>query len=163
MCARKAGEKPNVIVFFTDQQRWDSTGVHGNPMNITPNFDRMAREGTLMHNAFTCQPVCLPARASLQTGKFATQVGCHTNAQNFPADEKSLAHYFGEAGYHTGYIGKLHLYGCGNEPVPEEKRIGYQHWLAANVLEFCSDAYNCVMYDNANNEVKLPGYRVDGQ
>ena len=35
--------KPNVIVFFTDQQRWDTTGVHGNPLDLTPNFDRMAR------------------------------------------------------------------------------------------------------------------------
>lgn len=34
--------RPNVIVFFTDQQRWDTTGVHGNPMDLTPNFDRMA-------------------------------------------------------------------------------------------------------------------------
>ena len=35
--------QPNVIVFFTDQQRWDTTGVHGNPLNLTPSFDRMAR------------------------------------------------------------------------------------------------------------------------
>jgi len=38
--------KPNVIVFFTDQQRHDTTGVQGNPMNLTPNFDRLARAGT---------------------------------------------------------------------------------------------------------------------
>ena len=35
--------KPNVIVFFTDQQRWDSTGLHGNPLELTPNLDRVAR------------------------------------------------------------------------------------------------------------------------
>ena len=29
---------PNVIVFFTDQQRWDTTGVHGNPLDLTPKF-----------------------------------------------------------------------------------------------------------------------------
>ena len=55
-----ATRRPNVIVFFTDQQRWDSTGVHGNPLDLTPNFDRMARRGTHCHNAFTCQPVCGP-------------------------------------------------------------------------------------------------------
>jgi arylsulfatase A-like enzyme len=37
--------RPNVIVFFTDQQRWDSTGVHGNPLNLTPNLDRLAQRG----------------------------------------------------------------------------------------------------------------------
>jgi len=35
-------KKPNIIVFFTDQQRWDTTGVHGNPLGLTPNFDRVA-------------------------------------------------------------------------------------------------------------------------
>jgi len=42
--------KPNVIIFFTDQQRWDSTGVHHNPLELTPNFDRMAQEGTHCFN-----------------------------------------------------------------------------------------------------------------
>ena len=55
--------RPNVIVFFTDQQRWDTTGVHGNPLDLTPNFDRMAQQGTDVHYSFTCQPVCGPARA----------------------------------------------------------------------------------------------------
>ncbi len=39
-------ERPNVMVFFTDQQRWDSTGLGGNPLDLTPNFDRVARAGT---------------------------------------------------------------------------------------------------------------------
>ena len=39
-------KNPNVIVFFTDQQRWDTTGLHGNPMGLTPNLDRLAREHT---------------------------------------------------------------------------------------------------------------------
>ena len=36
-------DRPNVVVFFTDQQRWDSVGLHGNPLDLTPNFDRLAR------------------------------------------------------------------------------------------------------------------------
>jgi hypothetical protein len=39
-------EPPNVIVCFTDQQRWDTTGVHGNPLDLTPNLDRLAQRGT---------------------------------------------------------------------------------------------------------------------
>ena len=57
---------------------------------------------------------------------------------------KTLTHYFGEAGYATGYIGKWHLYsrsGAGPGPVPAEHRGGYDYWLASNVLEFTSDAY----------------------
>jgi hypothetical protein len=46
-----------VIVFFTDQQRWDTAGAHGNPLGLTPNFDRSAREGTWVRRSFTVQPV----------------------------------------------------------------------------------------------------------
>ncbi|MBM4046305.1 MAG: arylsulfatase, partial [Planctomycetes bacterium] len=76
---RKRSDRPNVIVFFTDQQRWDTSGLHGNPLDLMPNFDRMAQQGTHCFNAFTCQPVCGPARAVLQTGLYATTVGCHRN------------------------------------------------------------------------------------
>ncbi len=55
----KSAARPNGIVFFTDQQRFDSTGVHGNPLELTPNFDRLAAEGTHLFNSFTCQPVCV--------------------------------------------------------------------------------------------------------
>ncbi|MGG1516350.1 sulfatase-like hydrolase/transferase [Paenibacillus oryzisoli] len=154
-------KKANVIVFFTDQQRFDTTGVHGNPLGLTPNFDRMAMEGTHVFNSFTCQPVCGPARSSLQTGKYATATGCYVNGIPLRQDEKTLAHYFREAGYHTGYIGKWHL--AGEEPVPETQRGGYQEWLGANVLEYASDAYDTVLYNGENEPVKLPGYRVDAQ
>lgn len=152
-------KQPNVIVFFTDQQRWDTTGVHGNPLGLTPNFDRMAKIGTHVSHSFTCQPVCGPARSSLQTGLYATETGCYRNNIPLSSDQRTLAHYFKESGYQTGYIGKWHL--AGAEPVPEEQRGGYDYWLAANALEECSDSYHTVLYDNEEKEVKLPGYRVD--
>lgn len=154
-------EKPNVIVFFTDQQRMDTTGVHGNPLGLTPHFDRIAREGTHLYNTFTCQPVCGPARSCLQTGMYATATGCYRNGIPLPEDSRTMAHYFKDAGYDTGYIGKWHL--AEQEPVPVEERGGYDYWLAANLLELSSDAYSTVLYDNDCNEVKLPGYRVDAQ
>ena len=46
---RYSMKQPNVIVFFTDQQRWDTTGAGGNPCGLTPNFDRMAQELSLIH------------------------------------------------------------------------------------------------------------------
>lgn len=153
------GLRPNVIVFFTDQQRWDSTGVHGNPLGLTPNFDRAALRGTHFFNLFTCQPVCGPARSCLQTGRYATQTGCFRNGVSLPADARTLAHAFGDAGYATAYIGKWHL--AQGEPVPLAQRGGYQYWLAANALEHTSDAYHTVVYDTEGQEVVLPGYRVD--
>ena len=155
-------DRPNVIVFFTDQQRWDTTGIHGNPTGLTPNFDRMAQNGTDVHRCFTCQPVCGPARSSLQTGLYATNTGCFRNGIPMSPDATTLAHHFQRANYSTGCIGKWHLgpndsYG----PVDPNYRGGYDYWLASNILEFTSDAYNVVMYDNDDNPVRLPGYRVD--
>ena len=155
-------KKPNVVVFFTDQQRWDTMGLHGNPMDLTPNLDRLARGHTHVAHSFTCQPVCGPARSCLQTGLYATTTGCFRNGIPLPAGSRTLAHYFKEAGYQTGYIGKWHLNGRGSMgPVPREQRGGYDYWLASNTLEFTSDAYHTVLYDEAEQPVELPGFRVD--
>ena len=121
----KRKESPNVIVFFTDQQRYDTTGVHGNPDHLTPNFDRMALEGTFCKYAFTPQPVCGPARACLQTGKYATTLGNYRNAIPLDISQKTMAHYFREAGYDTAYSGKWHL-GTSRLAVPERERGGYE-------------------------------------
>ncbi|MDE2853044.1 MAG: sulfatase-like hydrolase/transferase [Chloroflexota bacterium] len=158
-----AQKRPNVIVFFTDQQRWDTTGLHGNPLDLTPNFDRLARAGADVHTSITCQPVCGPARACLQTGMYATETGCFRNGIPLPGDSRTLAHCFKEADYDTAYIGKWHLADSGRGPVPPEQRGGYDTWLASNLLEFTSDAYDTVMYDEDGAPVKLPGYRVDAQ
>lgn len=152
----------NVVVFLTDQQRWDTTGMHGNPLDLTPNLDRMAQSGTHIVNSFTCQPVCGPSRASLQTGQYPTTVGCFHNHIPLAPTTRTLAHYFGDAGYATGYIGKWHLADRSSlGPVAPGQRGGYDYWLAANVLEHTSDAYDTVVYDNDSNPVKLPGYRAD--
>jgi len=154
-------DRPNVVVFFTDQQRWDSTGPGGNPLDLTPNFDRAAREGTDVVHSFTCQPVCAPARSSLQVGQYATTTGVFKNGIALRPESRTLAHHFGAAGYATGYIGKWHL--ASEEPVGAAQRGGYAEWLGSNALEFTSDAYDTVMYDSDGQPVKLPGYRVDAQ
>ncbi len=155
MAAQK--KKPNVIIFFTDEQRWDSCGVHGNPLDLTPNFDRVAREGTHLYNNFTCQPVCTPARACLQTGIHGSASGVFRNELVLPEGVPTLSDLYRENGYYTGYIGKWHLGGNCTEhpvsptpadwhkhlkngdlekPVPQTLRGGYQYWLGVNLLEF---------------------------
>jgi arylsulfatase A-like enzyme len=152
--------QPNVIVMFSDQQRWDTTGVHHNPLDLTPNFDRMARSGTDVHFSFTSQPVCGPARSEMQSGRYGTTTGCYKNGIPLPSEVKTLAHYFRAAGYATGYIGKWHL-GSDDGPTVPAERGGYDYWLASNLLEFTSDAYQTRVFDNDNQPVDLPGYRVD--
>jgi arylsulfatase A-like enzyme len=152
-------DRPNIVVFLTDQQRWDTTGVHGNPLDLTLNFDRMAQRGTHLFHTFTPQPVCGPARSCLQTGMYATTTGCFRNGIPLPPHVPTLGHYFRNAGYTTGYIGKWHL--ASEDPVPPSERGGYDHWLASNILEWTSDAYHTVLYDTFGQPVTLPGYRVD--
>lgn len=152
--------KNNVLFFFTDQQRYDSTGMGHNPCGLTPNFDRLAMDGTFAEQAFTPQPVCGPARAVLQTGKYATTTGNYRNGIPLSREHKTMADYFNEDGYLTGYIGKWHL-SDSRCAVPEEKRGGYQWWLGANSLEHTSTAYHTLVYDNEDRLVELPGYRVD--
>ncbi|MFW5883622.1 MAG: sulfatase-like hydrolase/transferase, partial [Verrucomicrobiota bacterium] len=152
----------NVIVFFTDQQRWDTLGLHGNPLDLTPNLDRVARENTHVRFCFTPQPLCGPARACMQTGQYATQAGVHRNGLTLPPEAPTLAQQFAAAGYDTGYIGKWHL----GPPkmrgaVPEAFRAGYDYWLASNHLEHTSDAYHTTVFDRDGQAHDLPGYRVD--
>jgi arylsulfatase len=61
-------ERPNVLIVYTDQHRFDCLGCCGNPDVRTPNIDRLATEGVRFSHAFTCFPVCTPARYSLVTG-----------------------------------------------------------------------------------------------
>lgn len=151
--------RPNVIILFTDQQRWDTVGTLGSHLDITPNLDAFGREGTVFEAAFSCQPVCGPARSALQTGRYPTDTGCFTNGVPLPPGTPTLATWFGESGYDTGYIGKWHL--AAEEPVPPDQRGGYRFWLAANLLEFSSGPYHTVLYDESGAPQRLPGYRAD--
>jgi arylsulfatase A-like enzyme len=156
--------RPNIVAFHTDQQRWDSTGVHGCLMGLTPNFDRAAMEGTHLFNSFACQPVCTPSRASLQTGLYATSTGVFRNGIPLRRDLPTLARWFRGAGYHTAYIGKWHLAshpGAPRGPVAEVDRAGYEEWLAEDAPEHTSEEYRTVLYDADGKPVRLPGYRLD--
>ncbi len=154
--------RPNLLLFFTDQQRWDCMAAHGNPLGLTPNLDRLAQRGTFLQHFYSCQPVCGPARSCLQSGQWATRTDCFTNGRPLRSQDQHLGPLFDAAGYDTGYIGKWHLGEHGvHGPVAPEYRRGYRFWLAANALEHTSDAYHTTVWDENGKPVYLPGYRVD--
>ena len=162
--------RPNILFFFSDQQRWDTCGCYGQPLAVTPNLDRMAAEGVRFEHAFTCQPVCGPARSCLQTGAYATESGCITNGVRLPLDAKTIAHYLGDTGAQTAYIGKWHLASMArgtaqngvSMAVPPERRGGWRdHWLAADFPEFTSHGYDGYLHDGDGNRVDFTGYRAD--
>ena len=160
----------NIIFYFTDQQRWDTCGCFGQPLDITPN---LAREGVKFDNAFSPQPVCGPCRALFQTGKYPTETGCFRNNIMLPAGVKTLGQYIEEAGYETAYIGKWHLASDGElekpptidhtvTAIPQELRGGYTgFWRTADVLEFTSHGYDGFVFDENNRRIDFKGYRAD--
>jgi arylsulfatase A-like enzyme len=154
---------PNVLVFLTDQQRWDSIGAYGNPMGLTPNLDRFAAEGVRFEYAFTPQPVCAPARSSLQTGKYPTTTGVVRNGLVLKDNETTLPMLFAKRGYDTGYIGKWHLSKGPENQVPLARRGGYdQFWLASNALEMSSVPEEGTLWDRDGRAVNFNNqYRVD--
>ncbi|MBN2714124.1 MAG: sulfatase-like hydrolase/transferase [Planctomycetes bacterium] len=171
----KDNQRPNILFFFTDQQRWDTCGCYGQELETTPNLDRMAAEGVKFEYAFSCQPVCGPARATLQTGKYPTELGCNVNHRLLPINEPTIAKYLSESGYEVGYIGKWHLASYGPiggandfrvRAVPDERRGGYKDfWLASDTLEFTSHGYDGYMFDSDGFKREFPEgrFRADAQ
>ena len=162
-------KRPNILFFFSDQQRADTLGCYGQKLNVTPVLDSLAKEGAKFEYAFTPQPVCGPARACLQTGKYATELGCYINGRPLPKDEGTMAKWLGASGYETAYVGKWHLaaHHHNNElyqdrAIPEELRGGYKDYVAmADVLEFTSHGYGGYVFDKDGKRLDFIGYRAD--
>lgn len=157
--------KKNIIFYFSDQQRWDTITPE-----VTPNLTHLASEGVKFNNNFTCQPVCGPARACVQTGVYATENKCVFNGIPLPENSRTIAHSFKDAGYQTAYIGKWHLasdrfhgigFHCETSAVPKSRQGGYDFWRGADVLEFTSDSRGGYVFDEEGNRIDFSGYRTD--
>ncbi|MFC1461734.1 sulfatase-like hydrolase/transferase, partial [Verrucomicrobiota bacterium] len=115
MSAADATKRPNIIVITTDQQRYDTLGVTGNPIVKTPHIDRLAAEGVLFTRAYCQSTICVPSRACLHTGKYIHQHGVQymeneiEKTPPLPPWEKTFMDRLQEAGYYTGAVGKIHM------------------------------------------------------
>lgn len=120
--------RPNILFVRTDDQaRW-AVGFHGNREVVTPNMDRLHREGASLDNAFTTTPVCSPSRVASMTGLHSFQAGIPDWIQ-FDDRETGLRPEFvtwpevlHDAGYRTGFFGKWHL---GEAPEFHPTRHGF--------------------------------------
>lgn len=154
-------KRKNIIFYFTDQQRYDTFNEE-----IMPELSALADEGISFDNCFTCQPVCGPARACLQTGVYATRSGCFKNGIALPDGIDTLAGCFSKAGYRTAYIGKWHLASDKDNDhektaIPKDRLGGYDYFRGADVLEFTSHGYDGYVFDETGNRIDFKGYRAD--
>jgi arylsulfatase A-like enzyme len=104
------GSRPNVVVIMADQLKATASHVYGNAFCPTPALARLAAAGTVFDLAFTPQPLCVPARVSLWTGRWPHAHGARRNETPMPADEVHAFRLWREAGYDTALIGKDHCF-----------------------------------------------------
>ncbi len=168
--ANASGRKPNIIIYLSDQFRWDFVGANGaNSSTKTPNLDAMARRGKNFTHAITNQPVCAPARSVLMTSRYATETGVWHNGPALDTKLPTLAGELRHAGYSANLIGKWHLApaaesaGGGSGYVKPEYRGGFLDlWEGANALEHTSHPYYGSLFDGDGKEIKFQDeYRVD--
>ncbi|MCL5270221.1 MAG: sulfatase [bacterium] len=127
--------RPNLVFVFSDQHSHDMLGCYGNDQIITPNLDRFAAEGVRFTQCVSQYPICTPFRSMLLSGQHILYNACLTNdIQMLPGHGKYFAEVLHDAGYHTGYVGKWHLFGGDrNRPVPPGPcRYGFDETFLTN-------------------------------
>lgn len=120
---------PNILVYCTDQQRFDTIGALGNPHVRTKRIDRLAREGTAFTHAYCQSPICTPSRSSFMTGLYPSRLHNTRNGNDtFPQDSPPLiSKILADSGYICGNIGKFHLTASGGRTEPRLDD-GYHYW-----------------------------------
>jgi len=122
LCTAALAERPNIIVFLVDDYDKPETSCYGGKV-LTPNLDRLAREGMTFHQTHVSSTVCTPSRYSFLTGRYAGsshskvyREECPPGTQGAPgfnvsleADNMNVGRVLRDAGYATGYVGKFHV------------------------------------------------------
>ncbi len=107
-----AQQKPNVLFIMTDELSAETMSINlGTKFINTPNIDYLASHGVRFTNAYCANPLCVPSRSSIFTGRYPHELGIQNNDDTLidPVTFPSMGTIFKNAGYETGYIGKWHL------------------------------------------------------
>ena len=99
----------NLLFILSDQHNRDTLGCYGHPTIQTPNLDALAGRGVRFDAAYTNCPICVPARASLATGRYVHEIGYWDNAFPYDGRVRGWGHRLQAAGHRVDSIGKLHL------------------------------------------------------
>ncbi len=123
-------QRPNILWYCTDQQRFDTIHALGNDHIHTPVMDRLCRTGIAFTRCYTQSPICTPSRASFLTGRYPASHHVHRNGNDFfPGHEVLVTKLLADAGYDCGLVGKLHL-SRAKDRIEHRPDDGYRvfHW-----------------------------------
>ena len=120
-------KQPNILLITADQMRWDCLGCMDNPVIKTPNIDKLASKGVIFKNAFSPDPICVPARASIMTGNYPqTCTGKKQNNGKIKDGQPLLTELLKQVGYRAYAVGKLHFLPY-SPPNKERLLHGFEH------------------------------------
>jgi arylsulfatase A len=109
---------PNFILIYADDMGYADIGPFstrtGAARPVTPNLDRMAKQGVRLTNFYVAQAVCSASRAALLTGSYSNRVSIngalnHTADYGLNLNEQIIPEVLKQRGYATGMVGKWHL------------------------------------------------------
>ncbi|MFV0442064.1 MAG: sulfatase [Planctomycetaceae bacterium] len=160
--AARRDKRPNILFILTDDQAPWALGLSGHPHMLTPHLDDLFQSGAYLHNCFTPTPVCSPARTSIMTGRYGTEMGITDWIRPGQEDELGLAtgtpvwpKYLQDAGYQTALVGKWHL---GTQPHQHPTKFGFDYFMG--LLDGGASPRNPKLEVNGQVQV-VQGFTVD--
>ncbi|MCY4540451.1 MAG: sulfatase-like hydrolase/transferase [Chloroflexi bacterium] len=146
--------RPNILILYTDQQRWDTLGVNGNAEILTPNLDALAASGATFTHHFVQNPVCMPSRISMLSGRYPSSLGITRMGVPAPQDLLTLPRILRTYGYRGANIGKLHFLPHANRdhrsPHPD---YGFDHLEISDEPGVYEDAYRAWVRQRAPDQM----------
>lgn len=119
-----AEQKLNVLVILSDDQSYPHVGVYGDKDVVTPNLDKFAAEGMRFDRAYATCPQCVPARASIFTGRAPVDIGMSRFSSPLPRAIKTYPEALRAAGWFTGVAGRTyHMDGASGAMPPETQAV----------------------------------------
>jgi choline-sulfatase len=143
--------RPNLLIIVTDQQTHDLMSCAGTPWVSTPHLDRLAAGGTRFTRAYCSDPVCIPSRFSLFTGRMPSAIGLRGNGGRDlhpfspEQDAQNLGHVLRRAGYRARYGGKTH-WPIGLTP----ERVGFDYFQRDERERLAVEAADQIMRSGAD-------------
>ena len=131
-----ASERPNIVMIFTDDQRYDAVGYAGNDVVFTPNLDRLAKQGLIFQNCFVNTSICAISRANLLSGQYPGRHGIDDFHKVFTAKQlgRTVPARLQAAGYQTALFGK---WGIGDSPErTHQGAVVFDYW-AGQPMQTC--------------------------